>query len=225
MDFRIPQVEEYFPSTLEHRPLHIPEKMALKAYFEVTGADEGEGYVPSVYAIHPELVLLESWIWGMRFWGRECLVRGTAGVTQILVAAWEAGLATSDGDEVSIALAYDQILSPAEAISIAHYWAHIPSEEKANRILEKHKLLPEAWFEEPLHAQLQGKPFFWGALAGVTLVPSIFVIRDEAATMMARVCCGAARVRMLAGRSPADAAADVRATMILTLRKWMGYRW
>jgi hypothetical protein len=225
MDFRIPQIAEFFPSTLEHRPLHVPEKAALKAYFAVSGDDAVEDFVPSAYAIHPELIALEAWIWGMRFWGRETLVRAAVGATPILVAAWDAGLAVSDGDEVSMALAYEQIISPAEAISIAHYWAQIPSEEKAIRVLEKHKLLPEEWFVEPLHAKLQGKPFFWGALAGASVVPSIFVNRDPAAQYVAVVCCGAARVRMLAGRSPADAVTDVRESIILNLRKWMGYRW
>jgi hypothetical protein len=225
MEIRPSPELDFFPSTLEHRPLHVPEKVALKQYFAVSGADEYELYTPSMYAITRELADLEAWAYGLRLWGRECIVRATCAATQMLAEAWEAGLAASDGDAVSVAVAYEQVLSPADAVSIMHYWGNIPSEEKAIRIMERELPLPDDWFVEPLHSTLQAKPFFWGALAGWHLVLGILIKRDPAAVLLAQACCGAARMRMLAGRSPEQAAAEVRDRMILALRTWMGRKW
>lgn len=216
---------DFFPSTLEHRPLHAPEKVELKKYFAATGEDEYEGYTPSLHATAQELADFEAWVWGLRFWGRECLVRGTAGALGVLMVAWEAALAAGETDPVPVAVAYGQVLSPAEAISLAHYWAEIPSEEKALRIIEMEKPLPVEWFSPPLYVALQSKPFFWGALAAWRLVQAILAKRDPAAVGLAQACSAAARTRMLAGRSPGDAVADVKGRMVLTLREWMGHKW
>ncbi len=225
MDTQPSPENDFFPSTLEHRPLHDPEKVALMNYFAASGADEHEGFVPSVYATCTELADLEAWVWGLRMWGRECIVRATDAAAQMLAEAWEAALILGEGDDVSEATAYSRMLSPAEAISATHYWVNIPSEEKAFRIMKLEKPLPENWFEEPKHTRLQAKPFFWGALAGWHLMLGILIKRDPAAVLLAQACCGAARARMLAGRSPAEAVAEVRARMILALRTWMGYKW
>lgn len=225
MDALLPQDLDFFPSTTEHRPLHVPEKVALKQYFAASGAHEHEGLTLSPYANTPELADLEAWVWGLRFWGRECLVRTAMASALLLQTDWDAGLAASDGDLVSVAAAYEQILTPAEAHGFGAYWVHIPSEEKAARLLACEKPLPEEWFHDPLHAELQGKPFFWGALAGWHLILAIFLKRDPTAARVAQICVGAARSRMLAGRSPAAAVQEVRETIILALRKWMGYKW
>lgn len=216
---------DFFPSTLEHRPLHHPEKVALKQYFESTGADEHEGFTPSAYAVTPALADFEAWVWGMRLWGRECTVRGTVAVVQLLADAWEAATVAGESDDVLLATAYSSVLTPAEAASAANYWANIPSEEKAQRIMELERALPAQWLEEPMHGRLQGKPFFWGALAAWRLMQGILLKRDPAAVGLAEACCGAARMRMLAGETDVEAVAFVRGRMVLALRAWMGYKW
>ncbi|HEX2899429.1 MAG TPA: hypothetical protein VHS96_06890 [Bacteroidia bacterium] len=225
MDVRPSPEHDFFPSTLEHRPLHIPEKTQLKRYFERTGADEHEGYTPSGYAISTELADLEAWIWGMRFWGRECTVRAGVAATRVLAKEWEVGLVAVGHDPIPNAAIHSLILSPLEGISSANYWANIPSEEKAIRIMALEKPLPDAWYAEPLHAELQEKPFFWGALAAWRLMRGILIKRDPAAMGLAEAACAAARARMLAGRSPEEAVADVRAKVIADLREWMGRKW
>jgi hypothetical protein len=225
MEIRPASESEFFPSTLEHRPLHSPEKHALKKYFECSGADEYEGFTPSSYAITPELADFEAWIWGMRFWGRECLVRGSVAALYLLADAWEDYHGDGQGDEVVKEAAYGKAITPQDAATAALYWANIPTEEKANRTLQLIQPLPEEWFVSPLHEVLQGRPFFWGALAGNRVLRSILEKRDPSAEHDALACCAAARMRMLAGESAADAVAYVRAKMILALRTWMGHRW
>jgi hypothetical protein len=200
MDVRPSPENDFFPSSMEHRPLHVPEKVQLKLYFERTGEDEHEGFTPSSYAISYELADFEAWIWGMRFWGRECTVRAGIACNRVLAAEWDAAIN---------AIGYD----------------HIPSEEKAIRIMEREKPLPEEWFSEPLHAELQQKPFFWGALAAWRLMQGILIKRDPAAVGLAEAACAAARARMLVGRTPTDAVADVKAKIVLDLRTWMGHKW
>ncbi|MFM2376921.1 MAG: hypothetical protein RLZZ165_2018, partial [Bacteroidota bacterium] len=205
---------DFFPSTLEHRPLHVPEKMELKKYFERSGADESEGYRPSPYAITRELADFEAWVWGLRFWGRECLVRGGIGAAQVLSEAWGHGLTLGLEDPVPLAVAHDRILSPAEAISTALYWANIPSEEKAVQVMEREKPLPEEWHLPTLRETLEGRPFYWGALMAWRLIAAILLKRDEAATGLAEACCGAARARMLAGHTPSQAVSEVKSCMV-----------
>ena len=216
---------DFFPSTLEHRPLHVPEKVELKKYFERTGADEHEGYLISDFAIDPALGDLEAWIWGMRFWGRECIVRAGMAATRMLMEAWEIGLKTIADDPVPLAAAHGTVLTPAEAVSAAQYWANIPSEEKAERIMELVKPMPAEWLESNMLATLEGRPFFWGALAAEQLILGILIKRDEAAVGLARAVCGAARMRMNQGLAPATAAEEIKRQIIADLRAWMGYKW
>lgn len=225
MEYRPSPENDFFPSTLEHRPLHLPEKVELKKYFAVSGADEYEGFTPSVDAHCTELADFEAWVWGLRLWGRECIIRASVAATQVLAADWEAALERGEGDVVSVAAAYSEILTPAEAASAALFWANVPGEEKAIRIMELEKPLPEEWTTEPLCATLQQRPFYWGTYAGWALMQGILNKRDPAAMILARACCGAARVRMLAGRTPAAAVSEVRERVILALRRWMGHKW
>lgn len=218
-------LHDFLPSTVEHRPLHLPEKMALKQYFEVSGADEYEDFQPSAFATTVELADFEAWTYGLRFWGRECWVRAAIGVTQLLGEAWNAALIRGEGDQVSAAAAYSEILTPEEAVNAAVHWGNIPNEEKAIRTMGMCKPLPEAWFAQPQLQILQVKPFIFAAFAADALLQSVLIKRDPAAALIAQACCGAVRVRMQAGRSPADAVADIRKCMILALRKWMGYKW
>jgi hypothetical protein len=225
LEIRATTAIDFFPSTLEHRPLHTPEKVELKKYFALSGADEYEGFTPSPYAISQELADFEAWVWGLRFWGRECTIRGSVAALRILEEAWEAGLPTAGDDPIPLAAAHNTVLSPAEAASAALYWANIPSEEKAIRILELQKPLPNQWLESPLNERLQDKPFFWGAMAAVHVIAGIIIKRDPAAMGLAQACSGAVRVRMLAGQTTAEAVAEVKGRMILDLRAWMGYKW
>lgn len=216
---------DFFPSTLEHRPLHTPEKVELKKYFAETGAGSGEGYGPSAYAVTPELQDLERWIWGLRLWGRECLVRAGIAAVRMLDEAWEASLEHAGDDPVPLAAAHGEILTPAEAISTANYWAEIPSEEKAIRVTERVKPLPQEWLEGAMHGELAQRPFVWGAIGAWRLVEAILLKRDPVARGLAQACAAAARVRMLAGDEPAQSVESVKAKIILELRTWMGYKW
>lgn len=225
MDVRPSPENDFFPSSMEHRPLHVPEKVQLKLYFERTGEDEHEGFTPSSYAISYELADFEAWIWGMRFWGRECTVRAGIACNRVLAAEWDAAINAIGYDPIPHAAVHNIVLSPADAISNGNYWVNIPSEEKAIRIMEREKPLPEEWFSEPLHAELQQKPFFWGALAAWRLMQGILIKRDPAAVGLAEAACAAARARMLVGRTPTDAVADVKAKIVLDLRTWMGHKW
>jgi hypothetical protein len=225
LEVRATTAIDFFPSTLEHRPLHTPEKVELKKYFALSGADEYEGHTPSPYAISRELADFEAWVWGLRFWGRECIIRGTVAALRILEEAWDSGLQDAGDDPVPLAAAHDTVLSPAEAASAALYWANIPGEEKALRIMELRKPLPEEWMEADMHEKLQAKPFLWGAMAAYHVIAGILIKRDPAAAGLAQACVGAVRVRMLAGRTAAQAVEDVKGRMILDLRAWMGYKW
>lgn len=216
---------DFFPSTLEHRPLHDPEKVELKKYFSESGENSGEGYVPSPYAISPELEDLERWVWGLRMWGRECLVKAGIAASTLLNEAWERNLEKAGDDPVPLAAAHGDILNPAEGISTAKYWADIPSEEKAIRVSERLKPLHETWLQPPLGAALAERPFIWGAMGALRLVECILIKRDPAAKGIAETACGAARVRMLDGDPPKLAAEAVKAKIILDLRTWMGYKW
>ncbi len=225
MDVRPSPERDFFPSSMEHRPLHVPEKTQLKRYFEFTGADEYEGFTPSLYAISTELADFEAWIWGMRFWGRETTVRAGIAVCRVLATEWDGALGAVGQDPIPNSAAHSLVLSPAEAVNYGNYWVNIPSEEKAIRIMELEKPLPEEWYSEPFHTELQAKPFFWGALAAWRLMQGILIKRDPAAVGLAEAACAAARARMLAGLTPADAVADVKAKIVLDLRTWMGRKW
>ena len=216
---------EFMPSTIEHRPLHHAEKVALKEYFSRSGEGEYEGFHPSQYAISKALADFEAWAWGLRLWGRECHVRATAAATGLLADLWDEGLVNADGDPIPFAAVHSQILSPREAVSIAFYWANIPSEKKAYQIWEKIKSPPAAWFETPLHEKLQEKAFFWGALAADALVHAVFEKRDQAGKMATIAFGGAARALMNTGLSEEDAIVAVRKRVTEELREWMGYKW
>ncbi|MFN8398240.1 MAG: hypothetical protein U0176_26760 [Bacteroidia bacterium] len=216
---------DFFPSTLEHRPLHTPEKVELKKYFAESGENEGEGYKASPYAITPELENLEKWVWGLRLWGRECLVKAGVAAVTLLNEAWERNLENAGDDPVPLAAAHGDILNPAEGISTAKYWADIPSEEKAIRVSERVKPLHEAWMEPQIYTKLAARPFIWGGIGALRLVEAVLIKRDPAAKGVAEAACGAARVRMMAGESAEKAAEAVKAKIILDLRTWMGYKW
>jgi hypothetical protein len=216
---------DFLPSTVEHRPLHTPEKVELKKYFELSGATEHEGYLPSVYATSQALADLEAWQWGMRLWGRECTVRCAASAVYLLSEIWDQSLGGNQGDEVLKEVAYEKIKSPHECASKAIYWANTPSEEKALRIMEKIQPLPEDWFKSPKHEDLQSKVFFWGALSGWKLLEAILAKRDEAAQGVALSMSAAARALMLMGKTEEEAIQATRSRVILDLRTWMGYKW
>jgi hypothetical protein len=216
---------DFFPSTLEHRPLHIPEKVALKQYFETSGADEYEGFTPTAFATTSELADFEAWVWGLRLFGRECTVRGSVAAVRILGVAWDAALETSQDDPVPLAAAHNEVLSPSEAVSTALYWANIPSEEKAVQIMEREKPLPEEWLKEPMLTHLQQKPFIWAAIGAWRLIQGILIKRDPAAMGIAQACSAAVHVRMMSGLTPPEAIQEVKAKIILELRQWMGHKW
>lgn len=225
MELHLSPEHEFLPSTLEHRPLHHQEKVALKAYFKVSGENEYEAFQPTKYATSKALADLEAWGWGFRMWGRECHVRATAAAVGFLGDLWDNALGAAADDPVPLAAAHSVIMSPAEAVSSAFYWANIPGELKASRIMERIKPLPAAWLEEPMHSELRQKVFIYGAMAGKVLLDAILEKRDIAAQGASIAYSGAAIAKMLMGSTEEEAIQALRFRIIEDLRAWMGYKW
>jgi hypothetical protein len=215
-----PQFRLFMPSTLEHFPLIRAEKHELLKYLDEDGHRELGALRLSPFAAGEEMELLEAWIWGLRFWGREVLVRATKPVIRLQIVRWNELVRLATDDEV-ISLVEQKLLpGPFPQLDAISRWAEEASLKSATQTLHVHRPLPEGWLDSvpgPLH----GRVTFWSAITGFGAMEAVFAHRDEAAQYSAMAATAGVRTLMLEGNSLPVAVSEVRAAIYRSLRQWL----
>lgn len=212
--------DSFYPSSLEHRPLMRVEKTELLNYLEREGGDQ-LGELPCTrYASEPALQSLEAWIWGMRFWGREVLVRSTFPILQMLLPLWEPEVEAHGGDAVSQAVIFKTLTPVAQQVSAVQNWAERPGLSTARIAGQRYRRFPEAWHGEEGRT-LRKRVFFWIAQAGNAAVYSVIAHRDEAARWAGECAIAGTYVLMSKGHKRETAVPIIRTTLREGLRDWL----
>lgn len=203
---------------MQHRPLKPVEKAALRRYFDASNEVDAEAFVHWPYAADAEIHALETWIWGMRFFGRECVVRAACAALEAVIPLWETALVEEGGSEITTAVKYGNLTDPAEILRICNYWTHNPGAESVEQVAVRMGDVQEAWTAEAgLHAH-GGRIFLWTVLCAEAVMEAV-VDRDygQAAGYAA---ASAATVLRIARSHPAPVDA-VRQRIVAALEKWM----
>ena len=162
----------FMPSSLEHRPLMRVEKKELLRYLESDGKKQLGELMIGQYAESQELQRLEAWLWGVRFWGREALVRSTFPVLELLLPLWEKELQENGGDAVTQGIIFNTVIPPPAQLGAVMNWADRPGLTTSRVAWSRFRHLPSEWFEaegRPLRQRI----FFWIALAGNSAVQTV----------------------------------------------------
>ena len=218
--------KEYLPSTLEHRPLHVPEKVMLKRYFECDGQDDLDAFPHWEKADAPALQLLEAWVWGMRYWGRETIFRLALAGYRLCKSRWQegdagAGLDTNvktvkmGGDGATMAVVTEACLR----------WAKLPGEAIAQEIEGLRGETPELWLAREVPEEDRESVFAWTLIANDRMAATILLHRDAAVQQAAQAIVCGAKALLATGHDLDAAVRKTREFVVLDLRQWMGRKW
>ena len=214
----------FFPSTMEHSPLDVVEKRALMAYFSENGDGQMGELAAWPLADGALFREMEAWMWGLRFWGRECLVRAGAACLRVQVDLWEKALGNSAENEILEEVARENLASPGAQLALALNWADRPGVESLRKVMAAQVPLPDKWLGQNFEV-LRREVFVWAVRSGADLLEGIFLPRDEAACAVARCAVAALHACEVAGMLREDARCLLRERISFALRKWMGWQY
>lgn len=221
-----PEDIEFFPSTVEHRPLHAPEKVMLKRHFEEDGSRDLGVFDHWEKSEGEALRLLEAWVWGMRYWGRETLFRIAWVAYRLCQSRWKVGDEGAGADTNVKTVKMGSGRSLSEVLEACMRWAVLPGEKIAYEIMQlREGERPEEWIAREVPPEDQESVFAWTLIASDRMSATILVPRDEAACQAAQALVCGARALMATGLDEEAAVRETRAYTIKEMRAWMGRKW